>query len=68
MDYGERQALIALYKATFGDSWYIKKGWCTNLPLGEWHGVVTNDQGGIVKLELVQNNLKGDAYKTVCSS
>ena len=64
MDAGERQALIALYKATGGDSWHNKEGWCTDAPLGEWFGVVTNDQGSVVKLELYLNNLKGEAIPT----
>ena len=61
---GERQALIALYKATGGDSWRKKEGWCTDAPLGEWYGVVTNDQGSVVKLWLNWNKLKGEDILT----
>ena len=64
MDARERQALIAFYKATGGDSWHIKGGWCTDAPLGEWYGVVTNDQGSVVGLRLDLNNLKGEDIPT----
>ncbi|CAM9397378.1 unnamed protein product, partial [Ascophyllum nodosum] len=32
----ERDALVALYRATHGNSWGKKKGWCTDAPLSEW--------------------------------
>lgn len=57
---GERQALIAFYKATGGDSWREKQGWCTNAPLCDWYGVVTNEHGSVLKLELPINGLKGE--------
>lgn len=57
---GERQALIAFYKATGGDSWREKKGWCTNAPLCEWYGVTTNKHGSVLKLELPTNRLNGE--------
>lgn len=61
MDAGEREALIAFNKATGGDSWIKKEGWCTDALLIKWYGVFTNDQWSIVKLNLTSNNLKGEA-------
>ena len=55
----ERDALIALYRATHGDSWKIKKGWCTDAPLSEWYGVSVNE-GCVVHLSLPLNNLQGE--------
>ena len=57
----ERVALVALYRATDGDSWWWKQGWCTGTPLSEWHGVIVRD-GRVVGLNLRQNNLRGEAY------
>jgi Leucine rich repeat/Leucine rich repeat N-terminal domain len=60
----EREALIALYKATNGDSWNHRFGWlgppgteCT------WHGVTCGDRfgdrKGVNDLDLSENNLAG---------
>ncbi|CAM9960584.1 unnamed protein product, partial [Ascophyllum nodosum] len=53
----ERDALVALYRATNGDSWWRKTGWCTDAPLSEWHGVTVNE-GRVVELELHCGNLQ----------
>ena len=53
----EREALIALYNAMNGPSWYIQDNWLTDLPVGDWHGVKTRD-GRVVELSLY-NNLSG---------
>ena len=60
----ERDALVALYRATNGNSWDEKQGWCTNAPLSEWHGVKVSE-GRVVALDLRQNNLQGKAYPPV---
>ena len=60
----ERDALVALYRATNGDSWWRKTGWCTDAPLSEWHGVTVNE-GRVVELELHCGNLQGNAYSPV---
>ena len=60
----ERDALVALYRATNGDSWTEKQGWCTDAPLSEWHGVTVNE-GRVVDLRLFANNLQGEAYPPV---
>ena len=60
----ERDALVALYRATNGDSWWRKKGWCTAAPLSAWYGVKVN-KGRVVGLDLIRNNLQGEAYPPV---
>ena len=55
----EREALIALYSATSGDSWTNKTGW--NGAVGsecDWYGV-TCTSGQITTLSLGSNNLSG---------
>ena len=55
----DRAALIALYRATDGPNWIRNANWLTNEPLNRWAGVVTDEDGRVVALELFQNNLNG---------
>ena len=55
----DKEALIALYNATNGASWDENDNWLTSAPLDEWHGVTTDDNGRIVELVLVGNQLSG---------
>lgn len=56
----ERDALIALYKATNGDKWIKNDNWCSDKPLSEWYGVKCNDTNSNVwGLYLDSNNLTG---------
>ena len=52
-------ALRALYTATGGHSWTNKDRWLTDAPLGEWHGVTTDGEGRVIRLDLDDNNLSG---------
>lgn len=56
----EREALVALYNALDGDNWADNTNWCSDLPLNEWYGVVTNSEGYVMILNLENNLLKGD--------
>ncbi|WP_283391360.1 BACON domain-containing protein [Millionella massiliensis] len=56
----DREALIALYKATNGDNWIHNDNWCTDKPLNEWYGVTTDQEGRVISLGLSNNNLSGD--------
>lgn len=56
---GDRAALIALYRATSGSNWTLKKNWLSNAPLGEWYGVRTNKRGRVTHVALVNNGLAG---------
>ena len=48
----DRAALVALYNATGGPSWTDNTNWLSNAPLGEWHGVETNESGRVTRLRL----------------
>ncbi len=68
----DRVALMGVYSATKGPpkkklvgvkkhtGWKRREGWGTSCPLAEWHGVTVDDQGRVVKLDLSENNLKGE--------
>ncbi|CAN0353599.1 unnamed protein product [Pylaiella littoralis] len=56
----DRDVLLLLHQTTDGESWIRKEGWAQNATdLGSWHGVTTNADGRVVKLELKSLNLAG---------
>lgn len=55
----DRAVLIALYNATNGPNWKNKGNWLSDAPLGEWHGVTTDENGRVRELRLIANNLEG---------
>ena len=56
---GDRAALVALYNATDGVNWKRNKNWLSDLPIGEWYGVVTDNDHRVVQLRLSENQLTG---------
>ena len=56
----DREALVAIYNATGGPNWTNNANWLTNAPFGQWHGVTTDANGRITKLELQENGLSGE--------
>ena len=56
----DREALVALYNATGGPNWTNRTNWLNDRPLNEWHGVITNADGRVVRIELDQNGLNGE--------
>ena len=56
---GDREALVALYDATDGPNWTDKTNWLSDRPLGEWHGVTTDDEGRVTELNFYLNKLTG---------
>ena len=52
-------ALQALYDATNGANWTDKTNWGTAEALSTWHGVTTNGDGRVTRLELQENGLNG---------
>ena len=54
----ERLALADLHDLTEGSSWANRAAWGTDAPLGDWHGVATED-GRVVELALSANGLSG---------
>lgn len=58
----DRDALVALYRATGGENWRESQNWDTDADLKTWHGVDVNEQGRVVKLKLRDNNLEGTLW------
>ena len=56
----DREALVALYNATNDENWRKNDNWLSDAPIGEWYGVVTNDDGRVIALVLSTNNLSGE--------
>lgn len=56
----ERDILIQFYHDTGGDNWRCYHGWCLDKPLEEWYGVTCNNEGRVIGLNLVDNNLSGN--------
>ena len=56
---GDRAALVALYNSTDGANWTNNSGWLSDNPIGQWHGVTTNDSGRVTGLSLRDNQLSG---------
>ena len=55
----DRAALEALYDAAGGANWTDSSNWKTETPPGEWHGVTTDANGRVTRLELDDNGLIG---------
>ena len=55
----DRDVLVAVFETTDGANWSRNDNWASDRPLGEWHGVETDDAGRIVALLLGSNNLRG---------
>ncbi len=61
----DRAVLVEFYNATDGGSWKVQTNWLSDRPIGEWFGVTTNRDGRIVKLELVDNGLRGSLPESI---
>ena len=55
----DRAALMALYDATDGGNWTNNTNWGSNEDLDEWHGVTTDSDGRVSRLNLIDNGLSG---------
>jgi Leucine-rich repeat (LRR) protein len=56
----ELDALYALYNAAGGANWDNNDSWLTGAPLSEWHGVKTDEEGRVIEIYLIDNNLSGE--------
>ena len=56
----DREALVALYNAAAGPNWISNNNWLTDVPIGEWSGVTTDDNGRVTELDLSSNQLTGE--------
>ena len=55
----ERAVLTALYDSTDGPGWTNSRNWKTAAALDEWHGVTTDADGRVQRLDLSFNGLSG---------
>ena len=55
----DREALKALYDATDGANWTNSANWLSDAPLSEWHGITTDDNGSVSRINIEGNNLTG---------
>ena len=62
----DRAALAALYHATNGQRWANNSNWLSDKPLGEWHGIATDDSGNTTELDLSDNELSGEIPADLC--
>ena len=56
----DREALVALYNTTNGENWRNNDNWLSDVPLGEWYGINTNDDGRVIALVFDDNLLSGE--------
>ena len=56
----EREALVVFYAATDGANWKSIRNWLSDLPIGRWPGVTTDEQGRVTHLHLNDNRLRGE--------
>ena len=51
----DKEALVALFEATNGESWDNSGTWAGLAPIGQWPGVTVNEEGRVISLELSKN-------------
>ncbi len=51
-------ALVDFYHAAGGEGWKDRTGWLED-PVMDWYGVTLNEEGRVVRLQLIDNNLTG---------
>lgn len=57
---GDRAELIKFYHATGGSNWTNSANWLSDAHIDNWHGVVTDDDGRVIELDLGDNGLSGE--------
>jgi len=55
----DREALVALYDATYGQIWANDRNWLSDAPLSDWYGITTDEIGRVEGLHLPNNNMRG---------
>jgi hypothetical protein len=64
----ERVVLTDFYDATGGkDNWHWKDNWCTPRPVSTWRGIETDDEGRVITVVLVSNNLCGGITQSIAT-
>ena len=57
----EQRCLMEIYNNTNGNNWLNNTNWGTSEPLSEWYGVITNENGNVISVNLDGNNLNGNS-------
>ena len=55
----ERQALTAIYYAMGGPNWTHQADWLSNKHVGDWHGIIHDDDGRVISINFHGNSLTG---------
>ncbi|MYG80785.1 MAG: hypothetical protein F4187_02960 [Gemmatimonadetes bacterium] len=55
----QREILTLFYEATNGATWENNHNWLSDLSIGQWHGVHTDNDGQVTGLALQSNGLQG---------
>ncbi len=53
----DRGVLVALYNATGGPGWAIRRNWLTDKGINAWEGIVADAEGYVTEIFLARNNL-----------
>ncbi|MEM9052940.1 MAG: hypothetical protein AAGC47_12880, partial [Bacteroidota bacterium] len=61
----QRQALVDFYNALNGDDWRKNDNWLSNREPAAWYGVVVDDDGNVIELDLWNNRLSGSLPETI---
>ncbi|MBR7027629.1 MAG: Ig-like domain-containing protein [Bacteroidales bacterium] len=61
----ERAAMEAFYKSNNGTFWRDHTNWLSDRPYNEWYGVDVNNDGRVVAIDLIDNNVKGSIPKEI---
>ena len=61
----DREALAQLYDATGGANWVNSTNWLSDAPFEEWYGVIADEDGRVIGLDLRENNLDGSLPEDV---
>ena len=56
----DREALVALHNATGRPNWSSNNNWLSDVPIGQWEGVTTDDNGRVTELNLQFDQLSGE--------
>ena len=59
----DREALVALYRATDGNNWTRNDNWLSDAPIGEWRGVRADHNGRAIELRLNDKQLSRGAAR-----
>ena len=50
----DREALVALYNATDGPNWRRNDNWLSDVPISQWEGVATDNNGRVTERSLAK--------------